>query len=44
MDVVYPWGNEPDPNRANYDETGIEYHKRSGMLSSTVPAPTVWKN
>ncbi len=20
---VYPWGNEPDPNRASYDETGL---------------------
>ena len=22
-DRVYPWGNDPDPNRANYAETGI---------------------
>jgi formylglycine-generating enzyme required for sulfatase activity len=22
-DAVFPWGDEPDPNRANYQETGI---------------------
>ena len=22
-DKVFPWGDEPDPNRANYDDTGI---------------------
>ena len=20
---IYPWGDQPDPNRANYDETGL---------------------
>lgn len=22
-DLVFPWGDQPDPNRANYDDTGI---------------------
>jgi formylglycine-generating enzyme required for sulfatase activity len=28
----YPWGDEPDPNRANYEETGIEASSPVGCL------------
>ena len=37
---VYPWGNDPDPDRANYDDTGMETTNASGMLSQEEPAPT----
>ncbi|MDS4060677.1 MAG: SUMF1/EgtB/PvdO family nonheme iron enzyme, partial [Candidatus Contendobacter sp.] len=29
---IYPWGNEPDPNRANYSKTGLNMTSAMGCF------------